>query len=145
MEYRFHPILEQLKCNEDGTDIRVNNEPLRIKTEPDGRRYIHVNDRRITVIRIVCECWHGMPENMGRAARRIDEAAGDHYSNLHWGKQGMTKQTAAKRVYEPKPLKISEAEYKEIEAFRATKGISKELKKRGHSEKAWRNAIKRYG
>lgn len=145
MEFRHHPIIEDLKCNEDGTQILRNNEPLRIKDEPNGRLYVHIYDRRVTVIRIVCECWHGMPENLDMAARRHDEDAGDHYSNLYWGKQGMTLNQAKKRNYEKQPLKITEAEYREIEVFRKTGEIQKELKKRGHSKKAWQNAMIRYG
>ncbi|MBW7838614.1 MAG: hypothetical protein H3C36_03015 [Chitinophagaceae bacterium] len=145
MEFKYHPLIEHLKLNENGTEILRNNIPMKIKTQPNGMRYVHIGSRRISVIKLLCETWHGLADDGSFAARRIDETAGDHYTNLHWGKQGMTKQTAAKRVYEPQPLKISEAEYREIEAFRAVKGISAELKKRGHSEKAWRNAIKRYG
>lgn len=145
MEFKYHPLIEHLKLNENGTEILRNNIPMKIKTQPNGMRYVHIGSRRISVIKLLCETWHGLADDGSFAARRIDETAGDHYSNLHWGKQGLTLQTAGKRVYEPQPLKISEAEYKEIEAFRAAKGISKELKKRGHSEKAWQNAMKRYG
>jgi hypothetical protein len=145
MEFKYHPLIEHLKLNEDGTEILRNNIPVKIKTQPNGMRYVHIGSRRISVIKLVCECWHGMADDGNYAARRLDEAAGDHYTNLHWGKQGMTKQTAAKRIYEPKAIKISEAEYHEIAAFREKRGVYAEFKRRGHSQKAWLNAVKRYG
>lgn len=145
MEYRFHPIIEGLKCNEDGTDVRMGNEIVRIKDSLTGR-YIHVNERRVTVLRLICECWHGMAIDRGMAARRIDENKGDHYSNVHWSNQGMTLAMAKRRDYsKAMELKISEREYREICEFRKEKGIFKELKRRGHSLKAWYNARKRYG
>lgn len=144
MEYRYHPIIEHLKLNEDGTEILRNNIPVKIKTQPNGMRYVHIGSRRISVIKLVCECWHGMADDGSFAARRVDEAAGDHYTNLHWGKQGMTKQTAANRNYSAQ-IKIDESEYREIEEYRAIGGIRKELKKRGYGLKAWENAMKRYG
>ncbi len=144
MEFRWHPILENLRCNEDGTEIYLKGRKMQIKQASTGGKHIHIYDRRITVLRIVCECWHGMPDTLDQAARRIDETAGDHYTNLHWGKQGLTQNTAKHRDYS-KDLKITEAEYNEIEQFRASGEIQKELKKRGHSLKAWQNAMKKYG
>lgn len=143
-QFRFHPIVEGLRCNEDGTEITLNNVPLRIKSEPKGIKYVHIGTRRVTVIRVVAECWFGMPENSDMAARRQDEDAGDHYSNLYWGKQGMTLKNAKKRDYS-QFVKISKDEYLEIEGYRSVGGIRKELKRRGHSLKAWQNARKRYG
>lgn len=142
MEFRWHPILENLRCNEDGTEIYLKGRKMQIKELATGSRYIHLYDRRITVLRIICECWHGMPDTLDQAARRIDETAGDHYTNLHWGKQGLTQNSAKLRKY---ATKITEAEYNEIEGFRATGEIHIELKKRGYGLKAWRNAKKRYG
>lgn len=143
-EFRYHPIVENLKCNEDGSVILRNGEQIRIKHGKKGTPYIHIADRRLTVLRIVCECWHGMADDGNYAARKIDENKGNHYTNLHWSKQGLTKATAKLRDYSTE-LKITKAEYDEIETFRAKKEIQKELKKRGHSPKAWQNAKKRYG
>lgn len=144
MEFRYHPIVENLKCSEDGTVILRNGEPVRIKHNKKGAPYIHIGDRRLTVLRIVCECWHGMADDGNYAARKIDEAKGNHYTNLHWSKQGLTEATAKNREYSTE-LKITKDEHDEIETFRAKKEIHKELKRRGHSLKTWQNAMKKYG
>ena len=95
MEMRYHPIIESLKVNEDGTIIELNNERLVIKTthHPSQRKptlSVHVNGKRVTVQKLVCEAWHGVTPTAEHVARRVDENAGNHYKNLFWGKRGMT-------------------------------------------------------
>lgn len=141
-QFRFHPIVEGLRCNEDGTEILLNNIELRIKEETNGIKYIHIGAKRVTVIRIILECWLGMPENNDMAARRHEENAGDHYSNLYWGKQGMTLKNAKVREYN---YKISKEEFEELQKRKAKRELRKALKEKGHSINAYNNAVKRYG
>lgn len=117
MEFRFHPIVEGLKVNEDGTEILLNGTPMTISTDKikhmrKSRRLIRIGKKNVTVIRIVCEAWHGIAPTGEHAARRVDEAAGDNYKNLYWGKKGMTI-SAAKGVVQP-TLKMTPEVYAEI-------------------------------
>ena len=100
MEYRYHPIIENLKVNEDGSDIILNGEHLTIKIyQPKHTRNptqsVHINRKKISIQKLVCEAWHGVTPNGEYAARRVDERNGNHYSNLYWGKKGMTLSSAS--------------------------------------------------
>lgn len=105
MEYRYHPIIENLKVGEDGSEILLNGQPVIIASDHpehmrNPRKIVRFGKKNVTVIRLVCEAWHGISPTGEHAARRIDEAAGDHYSNLFWGKKGMTI-SSAKGVVQP--------------------------------------------
>ena len=143
MESRYHPVIEGMRVNEDGTEIFIDNNPLRIKTESAGSRYVHIGDKRVTVIRLICECWHGMPE-FGKAARRVDERSGDHYSNLYWGSRGMTLNSAKYRAYEPRPIIITLDQFKALQKRKEKRELGKALTELGLSRNAYLNAEKRY-
>lgn len=105
MEYRYHPIIENLKVSEDGTLILMNGDPMTIASDHPAhmrnpRKLVRFGKKNVTIIRLVCEAWHGIAPTGEHAARRVDEAAGDHYSNLFWGKKGMTL-SSAKGVVQP--------------------------------------------
>lgn len=116
MEYRYHPVIEGLKCNEDGSEIMYKDKKLVAKSYPrkdtDGtQQLVHLFTKNISVVRLVCECWNGMSDNMDFIPRRIDESKGNHYSNLFWSKRGQELNPKFK-----KPLKLSKPRYFEIKA-----------------------------
>jgi len=152
MEFRWHPILENLKVNEDGTTIIFNDEELRIKEynlkhAKEASLYVKIKEKNCTVKRLVCECWHGLPPTRYSAARRVDQYATNHYSNLYWGKRGMTKQVAAtsnRYDQQRKTAKISEELYKELVECAKNRKLGKRLAELGIGERSWRNAKNRY-
>ena len=105
MEFRYHPIIENVKVSEDGSEILRNGEPMIIASDHpehmrNPRKIVRFGKKNVTVIRLVCEAWHGIAPTGEHAARRVDEEKGDHYSNLFWGKKGMTL-SSAKGVVQP--------------------------------------------
>lgn len=95
MQFRYHPVIENLKVNEDGSQLLLGDKELRIYADKlphmkRERRVVSLCGKMVNTIRLVCECWHGSAPTGEHAARRIDETKGDHYSNLAWGKKGMT-------------------------------------------------------
>lgn len=92
MAYRYHPEIEGLKVNEDGSEVILNGQAQHIWTfdRPGGQKKIQVNmiGREFSVRRLVCECWNGMPENPRWTASKKDRFGGLHYSNLHWKPRG---------------------------------------------------------
>jgi hypothetical protein len=105
MESRYHPIIENLKVSEDGSIITLNGQPVIIASDHPAhmrnpRKLVRFGKKNVTIIRLVCEAWHGIAPTGEHAARRVDEEKGDHYSNLFWGKKGMTL-SSAKGVVHP--------------------------------------------
>lgn len=105
MEYRYHPIIENLKVSEDGSIITLNGQAVIIARDHPAhmrnpRRLVRFGKKNVNVIRLVCEAWHGIAPTGEHAARRVDEEKGDHYGNLFWGKKGMTL-SSAKGVVQP--------------------------------------------
>lgn len=105
MEFRYHPIIENLKISEDGSEILMNGSPVTIASDHPAhmrnpRKLVRFGKKNVTIIRLVCEAWHGIAPTGEHAARRVDEEKGDHYSNLFWGKKGMTL-SSAKGVVQP--------------------------------------------
>ncbi|WP_432221287.1 hypothetical protein ACRASX_11215 [Flavobacterium sp. TMP13] len=109
-EFRYHPIIEDLKINEDGTVILLRSQSINIyqhahaKTKK-GRRVVTINQKTVTVTRLTLEAWQGVKPTGEMTARRVLEDGGDHYSNLCWGKTGSTSSNqkdnpaiAAKRI-----------------------------------------------
>lgn len=133
MQYRYHPIIENLKVNEDGSEILMNGEPIKINVQKiehmrNDRKVVSLNRKVVNTIRLVCEAWHGEAPTGEHAARRIDETKGDHYSNLFWGKKGMTL-SSAKGAKRP-TAKMSAIVYSEImerNKSETIKAILKEL------------------
>jgi hypothetical protein len=112
MEYRYHPIIENLKVSEDGSIILKNGQPAVIIIDKlpharTTRKLVGFGLKKVTVTRLVCEAWHGIAPTGEHAARKVDQSAGDHYSNLYWGKKGNTI-SSAKGV--PKPTRKMTAE-----------------------------------
>lgn len=151
MEFRWHPILEGLKVNEDGSVIIYQGQQLSIKTQKlahtrKERKIVNFNRKTVHTIRLVLESWVGMPENKSYAARRVDENAGDHYSNLYWGKAGMTKSSVIGHAGVEASRKIDLEKLNEIETRRANgEKLTDILKEIDASNTAYYRAKKRYG
>lgn len=144
MQFRYHPIIEGLKVNEDGSELLLNGKKLSIYQHHlshgrGSRKLVRIRKKTINTIKLVLEAWHSVSPSAEHAARRIDETKGDHYSNLHWGKKGASLSSAKIKVI------ITPEVIKSVEARRA-KGellidICKELK---ISDAGYRKAKKRY-
>jgi len=88
MDFRYHPIIEELRINEDGTEIYLKNVLLR-SFENDKKREtptlkVNFHSRAHSVTKLVCEAWNGLREHTGQRVSKVDIIAGNHYSNLEW-------------------------------------------------------------
>lgn len=68
MAYRYHPEIEGLKVNEDGSEVIYCGESLSINqlkstTRKDPMKYVYFNSKTCSVAKLVCESWHGMADN----------------------------------------------------------------------------------
>jgi hypothetical protein len=140
-----------MQVNEDGSEILLNGESLSIKEyQPKHTRIpvrmVDIGRKKVSVPRLVLECWQGMPENLDCAARRHDESKGDHYTNLYWGRKGMTKSSVIGHAGVAKSRKLNEAQVNEIDKRRESGETLKEIMKDYEaSEMAYHRAKKRYG
>ena len=91
-EYRYHPEIEGLKTNEDGSDIFLNEIAVEIKVRKSGNhpfRYFYYKGNQIGLARLIMECWNGMPPTPKLSAKHIDGNYNNyHYTNLQWGANG---------------------------------------------------------
>lgn len=144
MNYKYHPILENLRVNEDGTSILYHGKPLEAKayerkTNTVPMEVVTVNKKNVTVMRLVCECWHGLSENRAYVVRKIDPAKGNHYSNLCWSKQGLQSPN-----FNTLP-KYTKEEFEQLQAERdRNESVAAFLRRRNISEKTYYAAKKRY-
>lgn len=149
MNYRYHPILADLKVNEDGTEIIYQSKKLEVKIYDRTNKsvpmhVVNINKKSITVMRLVCECWHGMPENPELIVKRIDETKTFHYSNLCWSKRGVGVSHNGKSNFNVNP-KFSEYEYRELlSEIKPKEGITEFLKRKNVSSKAYYTAKNKY-
>ena len=91
-EYRYHPEIEGLKTNENGSEVLYNEQPQQIKVRKSGNhpfRYIYFGGQTIGIARLILECWSGMPPIPKLTARHKDgDYTNYHYSNLEWANVG---------------------------------------------------------
>ncbi len=91
-EYRYHPEIEGLKVNEDGSEVLFNETPQTIKVRKSGNhpfRFIYFSGHTIGIARLVLECWSGMPPIPKLTAKHKDgDYTNYHYTNLQWGANG---------------------------------------------------------
>tara|TARA_R110002126_G_scaffold78629_1_gene195622 strand:+ start:11417 stop:11872 length:456 start_codon:yes stop_codon:yes gene_type:complete len=91
--YRYHPEIEGLKVNEDGTSVIYLGETLQVKKSNRAERktdlqYINFRGNAYSIAKLVCECWNGMAENPRWCATRKVKAKGFHYTNLFFAPCG---------------------------------------------------------
>lgn len=88
LQFRYHPIIEGLRINEDGTEIYLKYVRLRVFVNDRNRANptlkVNFNNRAHSVAKLVCEAWIGMSEYSTQRASKINELADNHYSNLEW-------------------------------------------------------------
>jgi len=88
MELRYHPIIEELLINENGTEIYFKNVLLRAfendKTRETPTLKVNFLNRAHSVAKLVCEAWNGLREHSGQRVSKIDSLSDNHYSNLQW-------------------------------------------------------------
>lgn len=88
MNYRYHPIIAELRLNEDGTEIYFNEVLLRSFENDKNRKTptlkVNFHSRAHSVAKLVCETWNGLRENSALRVSKIDLLKGNHYSNLEW-------------------------------------------------------------
>lgn len=115
-EFRYHPIIEGLKVNEDGTEIYLNNELIKQYQYSNGKMTV-VNNKTLTTMRLVCEAWHGMSENKEYVVKKVDKTKGQHYSNLQWSKRGQSINHKSSKNFSGKNL-LSKEEFLELNSSR---------------------------
>lgn len=88
MEFRYHPIIEELRVNEDGTEIYLKDILLRSfendKTRENPTLKVNFNSKGHSITKLICEAWNGLREHSGQRVSKVDILAGNHYSNLEW-------------------------------------------------------------
>lgn len=91
-EFRYHPEIEGLKTNENGSQVLLNEKPQEVKVRKSGKnpyRYIYYRGNVISLARLVLECWVGMPPEPKLTARFKDgNYSNYHHTNLDWGNWG---------------------------------------------------------
>lgn len=149
MESRYHPIIEGLRVNEDGTEIIYQGKKLEPKTYKRKNNSIpmsvvNINYKNITVMRLVNECWNGMSENLDYITKKINPENGNHYSNLCWSKQGVGLSHDSSTNFITKP-KLSEPEYIKLKKDKPqSESLMAYLKRVKISTKAYYTAKKKY-
>ncbi|MDN3621309.1 hypothetical protein QWY81_17715 [Polaribacter undariae] len=93
MAYRYHPEIEGLKVNEDGSGVIYLGETLEVKKSNRAERttdlqYINFRGNAYSIAKLVCECWNGMAENPRWCATRKVKSKGFHYTNLFFAPCG---------------------------------------------------------
>lgn len=121
MAHRYHPEIEGLKVNEDGTEVLYFGEELEVKIIERKERdtnetpYVVFLGRTHSVGKLVCECWNGLPDNPRWCATRIEKEKGFHYTNLEWRPCGFNPQQGTKKVKRSSLSKLSENDVEIIE------------------------------
>ena len=126
-EFRYHPEIEGLKVNEDGSEVFINEKTVSINTrkERNGSKYILFRQKRINIARLVLECWIGISPKIKMSARFKDcDYNNYHYTNLEW------KSNGGNPKYDAKAKKRIEQEEKintDLEAGKRISTIASEL------------------
>lgn len=127
MEFRYHPLIEGLKINEDGSEILLNGESMKVyKQKRYNRSIVFFGIKSVSTTRLVCEAWHGIAPTGGHAARRINENGSNHYSNLYWGNKGNIE--TIRDEWNKRRAPITPEIYEEIQLRTKSEGITKVLK-----------------
>lgn len=91
-EYRYHPEINGLKVNQDGSKILLNEVPVDLKIRKNGKnpfRFLLYKGNQIGLARLILECWNGMPPEPRLTAKHIDgDYTNYNYKNLQWGTNG---------------------------------------------------------
>lgn len=148
MDFRYHPIIENLKVNEDGSEIIYLGKSLISKTYTRKEnsipmQVVNIGRKIVTVMRLVNEAWNGVAENADFITKRIDEDKPIHYSNLCWSKRGQgISHRSSKNFNAPK---FNAEQYKELlTEIKKAETITAFLKRKNISTKAFYTAKRKY-
>lgn len=119
MEFRYHPIIEDLKINEDGSEIIYKGErlePAKMNRTARNSDTVLVYFNRFTksVARLVCEAWHGLAPDIDHNATRVENDKGFHYKNLYWAKKGVNPNYDKIKFSRAKSSKVPESEIPKV-------------------------------
>lgn len=97
--FRYHPEIEGLKVNEDGSKVLYLGETLEVRKANRSSRnndlqYVYFKSSMYSIAKLVCECWNGMAENPRWCATRKVKAKGFHYTNLFFAPCGTNPEKA---------------------------------------------------
>ncbi len=100
--YTIHPVLTDLKINENGTEIYWKGQPLKIKTYTSKKNnktvtVVQFKNRTHSVPKLVCEAWHGMRKEDELALHKGD-VNDHHFTNLYWGYSNSNEYKAKRSV-----------------------------------------------
>ena len=111
MKFKTHPIVTDLKINEDGTQLFLKGQPLYPKDyKAKGRHYnqklVNFNGKTHTLSKLICEAWNGERPELAMVVKKRDfNPENYHYTNLYWALRGGMRTKKTKRS---KTSKISE-------------------------------------
>ncbi|ADX66864.1 hypothetical protein [Weeksella virosa] len=144
--FRYHPIVEDLKVNEDGTEVIFKGKLVKqYPLKGTDNTIMNIKNSNVSRMKLICECWIGLADSPEFITTKIDENGGFHYTNLEWRKRGVG-------VYEKK-IKKHGSQYKfktkeDLLQFIANKPTDKTmtsyLKEQNVSEFAYYGAKKRF-
>lgn len=102
MAYRYHPEIEGLKVNEDGSIVLYLGESLDVReaqrsSRETDLRYVYFKGSMYSIAKLVCECWNGMSDNPRWCATRKIKAKGFHYTNLFFAPCGTNPEAKSRK------------------------------------------------
>lgn len=144
-EFRYHPIIENLKINEDGSVILLNGHELKQYKTKSSSKLVIIKSSNVSVFKLICEAWHGRPDTPEYIAVKIDPNKGSHYTNLKWAKRGQGYSVKKSKNWQNKPLFPTAKDFFKFDQARPKDmTITEYLKQNEVSEFAYYKARKRY-
>ncbi|MDA6068671.1 hypothetical protein NJT12_03470 [Flavobacterium sp. AC] len=88
MDFRYHPLIEGLRVNENGSEIYFNDVLLKPfendKTRKNPTLKVNFINKAHSVAKLICEAWNGLREHSDQRVSKINDLSDYHYSNLEW-------------------------------------------------------------
>lgn len=88
MDFRYHPIIEGLRINENGSEIYFHDVLLKPfendKTRKNPTLKVNFINKAHSVAKLICEAWNGLREHSDQRVSKINDLSDYHYSNLEW-------------------------------------------------------------
>ena len=105
-EFRYHPEIQGLKLNEDGSEVFIDENPVTIKVRNKGShsaKFLYYNEKQIGLAKLVLECWEGLAPEPNQRAIHINQNLTDyHHENLKWGSKAGNPKFPPKLTIEQK-------------------------------------------
>lgn len=152
MAFRYHPEIEGLKVNEDGSSVIYLGETLEVRKANRSSRnndlqYIYLKGSMYSIAKLVCECWNGMAENPRWCATRKVKANGFHYTNLFFAPCGTNpeKKNARRSSRSKIPKEDVPKIEKRLKAGETLKAIAKDYNRSDMSISRIKKAMEKNG